>query len=305
MYTFIKKNLLLIGVVACLYPLQVSAQDKLSVHAKADFVSDYVWRGADQQSGCSVQPSLTLGYAGFSLNVWGSQSLTKWEEGGSKEWDINLGYTYRNLTATLSDYWWSGINQPYGHYKNSHYFEATLAYCFSDSFPLSLSWSTMFAGADKNEKGNLQASTYLSASYPFRLPADIVLTPAVGFTPWKGMYHHKAAFTDVSLKVSKEVSLSNHLTIPLGLWKGKTCFLKMKRFLLRLRKQSAFSFLFYIFIAADFQVIMKDFEQWHSPCFSCNKIKIKEQWKNGIKAIKFLFRETGAVWSTIEMFHMH
>ena len=166
MYAFIKKNLLLIGVVACLYPLQVSAQDKLSVHAKADFVSDYVWRGADQQSGCSVQPSLTLGYAGFSLNVWGSQSLTKWEEGGSKEWDINLGYTYRNLTATLSDYWWSGINQPYSHYKNSHYFEATLAYCFGDSFPLSLSWSTMFAGADKNEKGNLQASTYLSASYP-------------------------------------------------------------------------------------------------------------------------------------------
>ena len=100
MYTFIKKNLLLIGVVACLYPLQVSAQDKLSVHAKADFVSDYVWRGADQQSGCSVQPSLTLGYAGFSLNVWGSQSLTKWEEGGSKEWDINLGYTF-NLKNDL------------------------------------------------------------------------------------------------------------------------------------------------------------------------------------------------------------
>lgn len=100
--------------------------------------------------------------------------------------------------------------------QNSHYFEGTLAYCFGDTFPLSLSWSTMFAGADKNEKGNLQASTYLSASYPFRLPADIVLTPAVGFTPWKGMYHHKAAFTDVSLKVSKEVSLSNHLTIPLS-----------------------------------------------------------------------------------------
>ena len=93
MYAFIKKNLLLIGAVACLYPLQVSAQNKLSVHAKADFVSDYIWRGADQQSGCSVQPSLTLGYAGFSLNIWGSQSLTKWEEGGAKEWDINLGYT--------------------------------------------------------------------------------------------------------------------------------------------------------------------------------------------------------------------
>ena len=91
MYAFIKKNLLLIGAVACLYPLQVSAQNKLSVHAKADFVSDYIWRGADQQSGCSVQPSLTLGYAGFSLNIWGSQSLTKWEEGGAKESDIPTG----------------------------------------------------------------------------------------------------------------------------------------------------------------------------------------------------------------------
>ena len=52
MYTFIKKNLLLIGVVACLYPLQVSAQDKLSVHDTADYVSGYVRRGADQQSEC-------------------------------------------------------------------------------------------------------------------------------------------------------------------------------------------------------------------------------------------------------------
>ncbi len=32
MYTFIKKNLLLIGVVACLYPLQVSAQDVTTQH---------------------------------------------------------------------------------------------------------------------------------------------------------------------------------------------------------------------------------------------------------------------------------
>lgn len=130
-------------------------------------ISFLTMSGAGPISSPVVRYSLLhAGLCWFFLNVWGSQSLTKWEEGGSKEWDINLGYTYRNLTATLSDYWWSGINQPYGHYKNSHYFEATLAYCFSDSFPLSLSWSTMFAGADKNEKGNLQASTYLSASIP-------------------------------------------------------------------------------------------------------------------------------------------
>lgn len=41
----------------------------------------------------------------------------------------------------------------------------------------------MFAGADKNEEGKLQGSTYINASYQISLPADITLTPAIGFTP--------------------------------------------------------------------------------------------------------------------------
>ena len=70
-----------------------------------------------------------------------------------------------NFSVTVSDYWWSGVNRPYGHYKDSHYFEGTLTYCFGDSFPLALSWSTMFAGADKSVEGKLQGSTYINASY--------------------------------------------------------------------------------------------------------------------------------------------
>ena len=138
MYAFYQKNLLLIGAVACLYPLQVSAQNKLSVNAKADFVSDYIWRGADQQSGCSVQPSLTLGYAGFSLNIWGSQSLTKWGRRSAKNGistsDIPTGILQSPYPTTGG----AVSTKPYGHYKNSHYFEGTLAHCFTISFPLSL-----------------------------------------------------------------------------------------------------------------------------------------------------------------------
>lgn len=208
-----KALLLLFG--AATMATSATAQDKFSVNGKADFVSDYIWRGADQNSGFSIQPSLTLGYAGFSLNVWGSQSLTKWGEGGAKEFDINLGYTYRNFAVTVSDYWWSGVNQPYGHYKNAHYFEGTLSYNFGESFPLALTWSTMFAGADKDEQGDLRASTYITASYPVALPAGITLTPAIGFTPWKGMYHDKAAFTDLSLKAGKELKVTDSFSIPL------------------------------------------------------------------------------------------
>lgn len=203
------------GAVILLLPTKTYAQDKFTVRGKVDFVSDYIWRGADQNSGFSVQPSLTLGFAGFSINVWGSQTLSRWNvETPSKEFDINLSYSLNNFSVTVSDYWWSGVNQPYGHYKDSHFFEGTLAYCFGDSFPLTFSWSTMFAGADKNVEEKLQGSTYINTSYPISLPADITLTPAIGFTPWTGYYHNKAAFTDISLKANKDIKVTEQFSIP-------------------------------------------------------------------------------------------
>ena len=41
-----------------------------------------------------------------------------------------------------------------------------------------------------------------------------LLTPAIGFTPWKGYYHDKAAFTDISLKASKALVLSDKFSLP-------------------------------------------------------------------------------------------
>lgn len=206
----IMKGLAVALGAALMFPTVSKAQNEFTVSGKADFVSDYVWRGAYQNSGVSIQPSLTLGYAGLSLNVWGNQSL----ENSAKEFDINLSYSIKNFSITVSDYWWVGVDMPYGHYKNDHFFEGTLAYNFGESFPLTLSWSTMFAGADKDENGDLQASTYINASYPISLPADVTLTPAIGFTPWKGMYHDKAAFTDLSVKASKDIKVTDSFAIP-------------------------------------------------------------------------------------------
>ena len=202
-----------LGAAMLLFPTKTYAQNKFSVSGKADFVSEYIWRGMDQNSGFSVQPSLTLSYGGLSLNAWGSRSLTN----EAKEFDINLSYAINNFSIIISDYWWSGANQPYGYYKDSHYFEGTLAYNFGESFPLSLSWSTMFAGADKNAEGKLQASTYICASYPVSLPAGITLTPAVGFSPWQGYYTNYekgAALTDISLKANKDIKVTENFSIP-------------------------------------------------------------------------------------------
>ena len=201
-----------------------SAQDKVTVHGNIDLVNNYVWRGMDQNSGFSVQPTLGLSYKGFSLSAWGSQSLTNNANRDVQELDINLSYTTGGLSATLTDYWWGGLHNPYGYYKKGpasnpidggHHFEATLAYNFGNKLPLSLAWSTWFAGADVHtDAGKRSYSTYINASYDIACPADVTLTPSIGFTPWKGYYHDKAAITDLSLKASKDLAMSNKLSVP-------------------------------------------------------------------------------------------
>lgn len=179
-------------------------EQKFDVSGQVDIVSDYIWRGVDQMSGASVQPSLTVSYGNLSLNAWGSQSLTKWTDGGAKEFDINLSYSLGQFAVTLTDYWWSGIDQPYGHYEHAHYFEATLSYALEGKVPLAMSWSTMFAGADDDADadGDNYYSTYINFSLPVELKSGITLTPSVGITPWEGAYSSGAAVTDISLKAS-------------------------------------------------------------------------------------------------------
>lgn len=210
---------------AMLLPASASAQDKFTVNGNLDLVTNYVWRGMDQNSGVSVQPGLKLAYKGFSLSAWGSQSLTNNAGRDVQEFDLILGYSAGGFSASVTDYWWGGLHNPYGYYKQGpsgnpvdggHHFEATVGYHFGERMPLSLSWSTWFAGADLRTSGDKRCySTYISASYDIACPAEVTLTPSVGFTPWKGYYHGKAAFTDLSLKASKSLRLSDKISMPL------------------------------------------------------------------------------------------
>ena len=221
-----KTNIIIASLLGAALTLSstASAQDKVTVHGNIDLVNNYVWRGMDQNSGFSVQPTLGLSYKGFSLSAWGSQSLTNNANRDVQELDINFSYTTGGLSATLTDYWWGGLHNPYGYYKKGpasnpidggHHFEATLAYNFGNKLPLSLAWSTWFAGADVHtDAGKRSYSTYINASYDIACPADVTLTPSIGFTPWKGYYHDKAAITDLSLKASKDLAMSNKLSVP-------------------------------------------------------------------------------------------
>jgi Bacterial protein of unknown function (Gcw_chp) len=54
-------------------PEQPASEDKPTASAGVDVLSQYVWRGfALSRNSAVLQPSITVGYKGFSVNVWGN-----------------------------------------------------------------------------------------------------------------------------------------------------------------------------------------------------------------------------------------
>jgi hypothetical protein len=77
-------------------------EDKPTASVGVDLLSQYVWRGfALSRRSAVLQPSLTVGYRGFSLNVWGNFDASEnapaaiTDRKGAKwnETDLTLGYT--------------------------------------------------------------------------------------------------------------------------------------------------------------------------------------------------------------------
>lgn len=215
MKTNVRSGVITVAILSMTLPSVVKAQDKLEVSFGADVVSRYVWRGEDQGSGASVQPELSFAWKGFSLTAWGSTSISELEP---KEFDITLGYEIGGLGIAVTDYWWAGEGSPYGHYSDSHFYEAEVSYHFGEKCPLTLSVATMFAGADKkaNDPDKQNFSTYISAGYDISLPAGVTLTPLIGFTPHRSLYSNgkKGALSEVSLTASKEIKITNNYSIP-------------------------------------------------------------------------------------------
>ena len=159
---------------------------------QGDLVSSYVWRGF-YQTGASFQPTLGFGVGDFSLTAWGStdfDGVSSGEGAAAKEIDLTAAYALgeSGLTFSVASLWWGGQGaRKYFNFKShetAHHFEAGLAYTLPvEKFPLSIAWYTMFAGADKDDKGRQNYSSYVELNYPFSVKSvDLNLT--CGFLPY-------------------------------------------------------------------------------------------------------------------------
>lgn len=179
----------------------------------ADIVSRYVWRGMDQASGASFQPSLGFSWGDFSIGAWGSTSIANLE---AKEVDLSIGYSHGGFSATFTDYFWAGESASYGYYNDDHYFELALGYSF-EKVPLSISWATMLFGgetAELNADGDRMFSTYINLGYEFEL-AGVSFAPAIGINPWESQFSDEFDIMDITLTASKELKITESFTLPI------------------------------------------------------------------------------------------
>ena len=156
-----------------------------------DLASNYMWRGYDQSYtgnmfDPSFQPSLTLGYGKFWINLWGNASLLS----DYKEFDMFLGFDHENLSVTIYDVF-CGVGADFGAQsffdKEAHSLTATIDYTFFDR--LRLHWATTFLhAADRLPNGKRAFSSYFEVGYtqPFGEVMDMEII--AGAAPWTGPF---------------------------------------------------------------------------------------------------------------------
>lgn len=192
----------------------VRAQDEVTATVATDVVNQYIWRGQDLGQ-VSLQPTLGIAYKGFSLSGWGNVGLSK--DTDTKELDLTAAYTIGGFNVGITDYWFNNPNEKYFCYaahKTSHVFEANLGYNFG---PVALQWFTNFAGNDgHNNDGDRAYSSYVELSAPFAF-AGCDWVGAVGAVPFATDFYKDAggfAITNVSLKATKELKITDSFTVP-------------------------------------------------------------------------------------------
>jgi len=200
---------------------QETTTSKTSLDLGAAFQSRYIWRGLNPGgSSPSIQPSMSLTSGSFTLGAWGAYSTG----GVNKFQEADLYLTLaasKKVAFTLTDYYFpeEGINNGYFNYGTTtgHVLELMFTVGGSDSFPISFTAATNFAGADKN--GTKQSyATYLEAKYDTKIGNTDFSVVAGGVFSDNGGYYltNGSGLINLSFLAAKEIKLSSTFSLPVN-----------------------------------------------------------------------------------------
>lgn len=195
------------------------------VKANLTFMSQHMWRGIPSGTAPAIEPSVTWTHKGLSLNVWAAYAI----DNSYTEVDFIVSYKYKNFEIGLSDFYcpvpntttaFSNTKQG----ETEHQLDAHILYRFLPKKQLKVMLAVAVWGADWDKKLSQlplggytyeqRYSTYLEASYDFKLSNGMTISPEIGFTPFEGMYANKAMLYNYGITLNKAIAFGKSYKLP-------------------------------------------------------------------------------------------
>ncbi|MDL2299465.1 hypothetical protein LJC21_02015 [Bacteroides sp. OttesenSCG-928-E20] len=194
-------------------PFKLHAQE---FFVNADLVSSFIWRGLKCGDIC-LQPSMGVNIGKFSFMAWGSTDLKTYDTHA----DLFLSYQHKGFKIQVADYFVQPSDETFNYFHlkartTNHMTEAIVSYKLSEKLPLTLLWSSFFAGSDyNNADGGRSYSSYLQASYPFST-LGFDFNAEIGMTPWEGMYSDGLNVVNIGLSMAKKIKITEKFSLPVS-----------------------------------------------------------------------------------------
>ena len=189
----------------------------LTYGAQARVQTAYLWRGL-YCGAANIQASANVGYGGLYADMWWNIGVTEWSfKTFEPEVDVSLGFARWGLDVFVL--YVHNFNCGFFDFNNypdkGNRFEINARYTVSSKLPISVLWATRVAASDGylNATGDTVRaySSYAEISYTQKLPYDLSLYGAVGFSPWKSIYsYYQRDFVvnNVELRLRKDWTVS-------------------------------------------------------------------------------------------------
>lgn len=226
--------------VLALLILSSSSATAQKLHMKADLQNMHLWRGMEVADGTVITTDLSVtdNNEHFHFGFWGGTNMN----GSYKEFDNYVSYTNKGLTLSVWDIYNFSPDADYNNkelfnykaHETGRFIDATVSYKAPESFPLFVSWSTIFYGRDRDGQNNQNRySTFVYADYPIYNKGEWTVKPGIGgafaFAPGKdkdgkstktNFYGDTAGIVHVSLSATYRLNAFKHefpITV-LALW---------------------------------------------------------------------------------------
>jgi hypothetical protein len=100
--------IVLVLLLGAIPSVRAAGEDKVTGEAAVSVLSAYIWRGQElSRYSAVIQPSATVAYRGFSVNVWGNIDTRPYSAGTDKyasnftETDVTLSYSHKFGIVTV------------------------------------------------------------------------------------------------------------------------------------------------------------------------------------------------------------